>query len=66
MFGSIWLLPSLVLEAEILKLNPISGIFVYQTHLSGFGKFVPGLWYTEEMTNGQSLSGRRGNSVQMI
>ena len=33
---------------------------------SGFGKFGPGLWYTEGMTNGQSLSGRRGNSVQML
>lgn len=61
-FDSIWVLTSLVLEVEILRLIPICRILIP----SGFGKFGPGLWCAEKTTNIESLSGKRGNSGQML
>lgn len=49
-----------------VEAHPHVRVLVHQPLVSGSGKFGPGLWYTGEMMNARALSGRRGNSVQML
>lgn len=65
MFGSIWVSTSLVLEVKIMKLSP-SWHFSPSAPPVRIWELWPWALVHWGDENGQSLSGRRGNSVQML